>query len=229
MAFSCDVPYLGVSLHGLTPPQTLSLYSSHNRLREPVPADQREKSDPYVRLGGYLPATSEPLTRWRSPANRTNDYMIDYERQRTKMFSGIPRDGKLQDMAVMESMGTIYDRPMEHLGRLDTMIVAVRRTLMAAAKSLRDEGTVHATVTNPQLYRLRSVEIMLPEGVDWFQATEAHRSSDSGVRLKNCDGRTDLGKLQIKGPGMTPGSLLFAWNCLVYRSRLECPTSAAVL
>ena len=42
------------------------------------------------------------------------------------MFCGIPALGKLQDMAVMESMGAIYDRTQEHLGRLDTMIIGVR-------------------------------------------------------------------------------------------------------
>ena len=159
--------------------------SFRTNLREPVPAEQRARSNPYERLGGYLPSTSEPLTRWRSPANRTNDYMIDYERQRTKMFSGIPRDGKLQDMAVMESMGAIYERPMEHLGRLDTMIIVVRRILLANAKALRDQGIVHATVDNPKLYRVRSAEVMLKEGVDWFEATEDNRRSDSGVRLVN--------------------------------------------
>jgi len=111
--------------------------------------------------------------------------MIDYEHQRTLTFSGIPREGKLQDMAVMESMGHIYDRTMEHLGRLDTMIIAVRRALLAAAKALRDEGSVPATVDSPKLYRVRSVEIMLREGVDWFEATEEHRSTDSGLRLNN--------------------------------------------
>ncbi len=29
------------------------------------------------------------------------------------MFSGIPREGKLQDIAVMESMGAIGNRPIE--------------------------------------------------------------------------------------------------------------------
>ena len=65
--------------------------------------------------------------------------MIDYDIQKTVRFSGIPREGKLQDMAVMETMGYIYDRTQEHLGRLDTMIIGVRRALVAAAKSFQDE------------------------------------------------------------------------------------------
>jgi phthalate 4,5-dioxygenase len=155
-------------------------------LREPVKDEQRQSlSDPYMRLGGYLPSTSEPMTRWRSPANRHNDYLISYENQRTVMFSGIPREGKLQDIAVMESMGYIGDRPKEHLGRSDTMIIVVRRTLLDAAKELQNEGKVHATVDNPKLYRVRSAEVLLPTEMDWFEATEPNRRADGGVRIKN--------------------------------------------
>jgi hypothetical protein len=153
-------------------------------LREPVSPEGRAPSDPYTRMGGYLPSTSDALTRWRSPANAGNDYMIDYEIQRTQRFSGIPREGKLQDMAVMETMGYIYDRTKEHLGRLDTMIIGVRRALLSAAK-LQEQGIAHATVDNPRLYRVRPVEILLPENVDWFDATEQHRASDARVRLEN--------------------------------------------
>jgi nitrite reductase/ring-hydroxylating ferredoxin subunit len=129
--------------------------SFRTNLLEPVPAERRaDIGDPYTRLGGYLPSTSDPLTRWRSPAHRGNDYMISYENQRTVMFSGIPREGKLQDIAVMESMGYIGERVKEHLGRSDTMII-------------------------------RSAEVLLPREVDWFEATEANRRSDGGVRIKN--------------------------------------------
>ena len=159
--------------------------SFRTNLKEPAPEEMRRERDPYTRIGGYLPATSDPLTRFRSPANRGNDYMLDYELQKTRMFSGIPREGKLQDMAVMESMGAIYDRPSEHLGRSDTMIIAVRRTLLNAARARLERGELHATVDNPKLYRQRSVEIILPRGVDWFEATEKHRSSDGNIRIAN--------------------------------------------
>jgi hypothetical protein len=152
-------------------------------LREPVPQNERmESADPYTRLGGYLPATSDPLTRWRSPAHRGNDYLISYENQRTVMFSGIPREGKLQDIAVMESMETVADRPREHLGRSDAMIILVRRTLLNALQA-HAHGQVHATVDDPAMYRVRSAEVLLPGDVEWFAGTEANRKVDGGVRL----------------------------------------------
>jgi hypothetical protein len=65
------------------------------------------------------------------------------------------------------------------------MIIGVRRALLAAAKAHRDNGAVHATVDNPRLYRVRSAEVILPQGANWFEATEGHRSSDSGIRMAN--------------------------------------------
>ncbi len=164
---------------------TVQISFKHN-LRQASDASERAAiADPYTRLGGYLPASSDPLTRWRSPANRNNDYLINYENQRTVMFTGIPREGKLQDIAVMESMGYVGNRVKEHLGRSDSMIILVRKTLLNAAKALRDEGALHATVNDPQLYRVRSAEVLLPRQLDWFEATEPNRRADGGVRIKN--------------------------------------------
>jgi hypothetical protein len=152
-------------------------------LREPVPEGQRGRlADPYTRIGGYLATTSDPLTRWRSPAHRGNDYLISYENQRTVMFSGIPREGKLQDIAVMESMQTVANRPTEHLGRSDAMIILVRRTLLNAVNAFA-EGDLHPTVDNPKMYRVRSAEVILPREQEWFEATEPNRKVDGGVRL----------------------------------------------
>ena len=157
--------------------------SFRSSLREPVAESQREQvSDPYTRLGGYLPASSDPLSRWRSPAHRGNEYLLNYENQRTVMFSGIPREGKLQDIAVMESMETVADRPREHLGRSDAMIILVRRTLLDAVRA-HAEGRLHPTVQDPDMYRVRSAEVILPGEQEWFEATAANRRSDGGVRL----------------------------------------------
>ena len=57
-------------------------------------------------------------------ANNTNDHQIDREVQRTQRFTGIP-SVPMQDQAVVESMGEIYDATNEHLGTSDTMRSAV--------------------------------------------------------------------------------------------------------
>ena len=53
----------------------------------------------------YAPATSEPYGDIRTAANRDNDYFMDWEAHRTRMFCGIPGFG-VQDQAIQESQGT---------------------------------------------------------------------------------------------------------------------------
>ena len=88
----------------------------------------------------YAPATSEPYGDMRTAANRDNDYWMDWEVHRTRMFCGIPGFG-VQDQAIQESQGDIVDRTRERLGTSDTAIIQVRRRLMTAARALRDQGT----------------------------------------------------------------------------------------
>jgi len=116
----------------------------------------------------HLPNTSDWLGRWRMEANKTNDYQIDREMQRTKTFTGIATI-PMQDQAVVESMGDIYERANEHLGTSDTMVIQVRRRLIQAAKDLRDNGTIPPGVANPEWYRYRSVSGTLPKGESWLE------------------------------------------------------------
>jgi hypothetical protein len=74
-------------------------------------------------------------------------------------------------MAMTETMGPIYTRDREHLGRTDSMIIRARRRWIAAAKVLRDEGIVPPTVDDPKLYRQRSGECILPRSVDWCEGS----------------------------------------------------------
>jgi len=55
-------------------------------------------------------------TTFRSYANKSNNYLIDRDVQRSETFTGI--EGiNAQDRAIQESMGTVVDRSREHLGR----------------------------------------------------------------------------------------------------------------
>jgi phenylpropionate dioxygenase-like ring-hydroxylating dioxygenase large terminal subunit len=115
------------------------------------------------------------LERFRVQEDLSNDYMIDREAQRTwKSYTGI-ESVRLQDCAVTETMGPIYDRSHEHLGTTDTLIIRTRRRMIAAARALREHGTVPPGVDNPEIYRQRSGEMILPRNVDWWQAYLALR------------------------------------------------------
>ena len=105
---------------------------------------------------------------WWSVAGPDTDFLMDLEAKK-KNFTGIPAV-RLQDAAVIWSMGPIMDRTAEHLGTSDAAIIRVRRKLIAAAKALRDHGTVPPGVDDPTLYTVRSCNVSLPAGSDWEEA-----------------------------------------------------------
>ena len=130
---------------------------------------------PTTGRGSTLPNTTDWYGRFNIEQTMANDYMIDREAQRTwKSYTGI-EGVRQQDMAVTESMGTIYNRTREHLGTTDQLIIRTRRRLIAAAKELREHGTTPPGVDSPELYRQRSGDLTLPRAVDWWEGTKEIR------------------------------------------------------
>jgi phenylpropionate dioxygenase-like ring-hydroxylating dioxygenase large terminal subunit len=116
-----------------------------------------------------IPTTTDWYGRFNIDQTLANDYLIDREAQRTwQSYTGIP-NGRIQDSAVTETMGPIYDRSREHLGTTDQMIIRTRRKLIASARALRDQGIVPAGVDHPEIYRQRSGEMIIPRTADWWQ------------------------------------------------------------
>jgi phthalate 4,5-dioxygenase len=116
--------------------------------------------------GGWVEWTSDAYSHWRLKASADNDYLNEYDAQLDKRFSGVPSIN-LQDKALLESMGHIVDRTIEHLGTSDAMIIRTRRRLINAAIALRDHGTVPPGVDDPEVYRRRTATAILDDGVDW--------------------------------------------------------------
>jgi hypothetical protein len=86
-------------------------------------------------------------------------------------------------MAVTESMGTIYQRHQEHLGTSDSMIIRARRRWINAARALREQGVTPPGVDNPEMYRQRSGEVILPRSVDWWDGTQHYRDMWDADRM----------------------------------------------
>ncbi len=124
----------------------------------------------------WLPNDTGWHDRFNIDQTKANDYKIDREAQsQWKSYSGIVGI-RQQDMAVTESMGTIYDRTHEHLGTTDALIIRTRRKLIKTAKDLRDHGILPPGVDNPELYHMRSGEFLLPRSVDWWDALHDRRA-----------------------------------------------------
>ena len=119
----------------------------------------------------YLPATTEALGAWRLQANPSNDFLLDYEAQKTIRFSGLPTV-TLQDQAMTVSMGTVMDRSTEHLGSTDAGIIRMRQYLLRAARALRDHGVTPPGVDNPEIFRIRSASGILPKDTPWVEGAK---------------------------------------------------------
>jgi phenylpropionate dioxygenase-like ring-hydroxylating dioxygenase large terminal subunit len=125
---------------------------------EPLPEDERLET----RLGNG-PDTVDQTT-FRSRRNRSNNYLLDRQVQKTETFTGI--DGiNLQDRAVQESMGPTVDRSKEHLGPADKAVIQARRLLLEAVRTVREGGTPRGVA--PTYYTLAAAEGVLPSDRDW--------------------------------------------------------------
>ena len=140
-------------------------------------------------VGGFQPETSDPRSRYMTVANKRNDYMRDFELEKTLQFCGIIFAGNLQDRAMTELMCNedgiepIYDRSKEHLGTTDGMVIRARRMLIRAAKEHAATGNPPANVNNEKLTGVRSASVILPPGANWVEATEEARSAFAGTEV----------------------------------------------
>jgi nitrite reductase/ring-hydroxylating ferredoxin subunit len=122
----------------------------------------------FISQDDLLPATTQPGGAWRARANKTNDYLLDRELQRTKRFSGV--DGGnigTEDLSVQESMGAIFDRSNEHLGTTDVGIIQTRRLLMESALAWKERQIPPPGVLEPRAYHIHATDFTLPRGEDW--------------------------------------------------------------
>jgi phthalate 4,5-dioxygenase len=120
---------------------------------------------------GYLPDQGGFLGKFRLTQNASNDYMLDREMQTTmQSWTGIMGIGD-QDHAMVESMGEIVDRTKEHLATSDLGVIRLRRLLLDAVRALRDDGTPPPAVDTPEVYKVRSGGIVLPNGLDGIEIT----------------------------------------------------------
>jgi hypothetical protein len=115
-------------------------------------------------------------SNYRRLRNVGNNYLQDREHQRSHSYSGIkaviPAE---QDGCATESMGPIYDRTQEHLGYSDKTIIALRKVLLRAAKSVQQGREPPHIVTDPKrndFSRLRAVKGVLPANSSWRQLAE---------------------------------------------------------
>jgi len=124
------------------------------------------------------PNTTDWYGRFRPVQEMSNDFQIDRELQRTRRggagYTGITGIA-MQDAAMTGSMGPVVDRTKERLGSTDAMVIRVRRRLIAAVQAHMRTGAVPPGVDDPEVYRVRSGGVFLPDGADWVESTRELR------------------------------------------------------
>jgi len=119
----------------------------------------------------YKPTTTDWMGRWRSVHNSSDDYGRTPETLKSTFIGvvGIP----LQDQAMIESMGPIVDRSMEHLASSDRMVMMTRRALLSAAREFAKSGKLPDVVDDPSISRnARGGDMVVPENTDWIEGYE---------------------------------------------------------
>jgi phthalate 4,5-dioxygenase oxygenase subunit len=121
-------------------------------------------------------------TDYRRKRNLHNDYLIDRELQRTRLYSGIQSvNAAEQDGCATETMGLIYNRSKEHLGYSDKTIIALRKMLLNAVNDLSQGKEPPHVIHDPRdadFSRLRSLKGVLPAVADWRQIMEGLGPND---------------------------------------------------
>jgi nitrite reductase/ring-hydroxylating ferredoxin subunit len=139
-----------------------------------------------IHVSDHQEPTDEADSDYIPLGNRRNDYLLDWERQRSgTSFSGIPGIA-LQDAAMQESMGAIFNREHEHLGSSDAAILHVRRRWMALAKALEAaEGPLELPgVSCSESYLVRSCSFTLERGESWLEPASAPLPARPGADAK---------------------------------------------
>lgn len=116
---------------------------------------------------------------FRSIRNKTNNWMIDRQMQKTETFTGIEGINQ-QDRAVQESMGPIVDRTREHLGPADKAIIATRKLLFKAMDTVEKGGDPIGL--SPSYYELRAAEGTYGKGMDWRAELFPHMYPETHAR-----------------------------------------------
>jgi phthalate 4,5-dioxygenase oxygenase subunit len=149
-----------------------------SKTRAPSAWGRTASNQAFLKDAHPIPNDTSWFGRFRVEEQLSNDYFIDRDLQRSNKgpggYTGI-KNPRIQDAAVTETMGPIYDRSNEHLGTTDQFIIAARRRFIRLARAL-EQGITPPGVDEPEVYRQRSGQMILPRNEDFWQAYLNFRS-----------------------------------------------------
>jgi phenylpropionate dioxygenase-like ring-hydroxylating dioxygenase large terminal subunit len=117
---------------------------------------------------------------FETPHNLQNMHLQDRKLMEHGNFSGV-MGAAVQDRAVQESMGAIFDRSQEHLGTSDKAVVFYRRLILRKLQEMAEGKPLPATAPGVDL-NLRGVSVYMPAGEPWQDAIRWIEAQEAGLK-----------------------------------------------
>jgi phthalate 4,5-dioxygenase oxygenase subunit len=146
-----------------------------------VPIDDESTMFFYVKARTDGPMTDDErrLHEERSQMRPGLDMDANFRKFRTRDNDWLQGDGDepfamrvpgvaMQDMVVQESMGTVFDRSLEHLGSSDAAVIRFRRLMLESLQRFTENGDAPLGLREPIAYAaVRGEDQLLPLGAPW--------------------------------------------------------------
>lgn len=120
---------------------------------------------------------------YRTPCRLDNHHLQDRSKM-SETFTGI-HGAAIQDLAVQESMGAIYDHTQETLGTSDMAVIYYRRRMLRAIRAMEEGKPLPAQDTSLS-FDLRSVSCYMPADRPWKEVVawqDNHRWQEEAEKL----------------------------------------------
>jgi phthalate 4,5-dioxygenase len=109
-----------------------------------------------------------------------NMHLQDREMMKTGNFSGVV-GAAIQDRAVQESMGPVFDRTQEHLGTSDKAVIFYRRLILRKLQEM--EAGKPLPATEPGLdFNQRAASVYMPSSAPWQEAVRWLKAQEAGLK-----------------------------------------------
>jgi phenylpropionate dioxygenase-like ring-hydroxylating dioxygenase large terminal subunit len=115
-----------------------------------------------------------------TPQTLANKHLQDRKMMETGNFSGVV-GAAIQDRAVQESMGAVFDRSQEHLGTSDKAVIFYRRLILRKLKEM-DEGKPLPGTAEGLDFNQRAASVYMPSGAPWQQAVRWIEAQEAGLK-----------------------------------------------
>jgi phenylpropionate dioxygenase-like ring-hydroxylating dioxygenase large terminal subunit len=117
---------------------------------------------------------------YRTPHTLRNKHLQDRKMMETGNFSGVV-GAAIQDRAVQESMGAVFDRTQEHLGTSDKAVIFYRRLILRKLQEM-DEGKSLPGTAQGLDFNQRAASVYMPTGAPWQEAVRWLEAQEAGLK-----------------------------------------------